>query len=215
MIGLILGAISAAVSFISSAGATIGPMLANYGSKFLSFAGKYLPEISKTVDAVSTVLDVTKMGETPENLGEKAFIAEKKPENFSNVKDYIQYLSKDVNLDERASTKIDENQKIINQAVGASIMIKGISEKIGSDVSFPFLKKVTDQKLDPIDIIEILKAYHSSDVSNENYDKYVTHTLPLDESDKHSDLLVSAYQKISPDFPIEKIEEKVMKLSNI
>ena len=120
--GAIIGAFSAAVSFVSTAITAIGPCLAKVGTAVMEI-GKGIFEVVKGLDLETTKAIIDIVGsiahsiaevlginnESQDELGYKAKNAEKGIYDFENTSDYIQYLRNDVKLDkEKMATLSDE-----------------------------------------------------------------------------------------------------------
>ena len=83
---------------------------------------------------IGVALGVIEDDEDIDELGAKAMEADKKPEDFEYVSDYIQYLKDEVQLDREKSEKADDKTKAARKAVGATIVAKGIEEKKDTNI---------------------------------------------------------------------------------
>jgi len=197
---------------ITKAATVIGPTIAKYAPILLDAVGKYLPKVMKSVETLCTVLDIISPNEKAEDLGAKAMASDKKPEDFDRFNDYIDYLQQAVKVDK--STLSDKPEYVAaRQAIGTSVLIKGASETLGTELTLPFLKTVSQLELNATVIIEVVKAYSQSGLKLDDYEKYLSKTLPIIQLDKHSDALVNAYQKSDTSLSLEQAEEAVMNLS--
>jgi len=208
----ILTAMSSILVAITKVAITIGPAIAKYAPILLDVAAKYLPQIIKTVEAVCTILNIISPNESAEDLGAKAMCADKKPEDFDKTNEYIHYLKNDVSVDS-STLSTDKVDVIARQVIGTSILIKGVNETLSVEVSLPFIKAVSQLGVDAKVIIEVVKAYSESGLKLEDYAKYVTKTLPIEQLDKHSEVLVNAYQKADSSLSEEQAENSVVDLS--
>jgi len=208
----IIPALPLILDSIVKVASTIGPMIARYAPMLLEIAGKYLPQIIKTVEMVSTILNIISPNESAEELGAKAMSADKKPENFDEINDYIDYLRKDVRVD-KTVLSAEKSDVMVREAIGVSILVKGASEAIGTELTLPFIKTVSQIGLDAKVIIEVAKAYANSGLSLDDYEKYISKTLPIQQLDKHSDTLVSVYRKVDSNLSVEQAEEAVIGLT--
>ncbi|NBI54843.1 hypothetical protein EIZ48_20200 [Photobacterium alginatilyticum] len=161
---------------------------------------------------VGISLGIIKPGENLEELGEKAMLSDKKPEDFDSINEYINHLRNEVVLDKEKFNSLDEKELLARSAIGASITLKGINEKLDTIVTPEFMAEVAKQQLTAQEIIGTVKAYKEKELNTGDYELYLNDELSIDESDKHSDALVSAYQKLEPELTIEQIEDKVMGL---
>jgi len=197
---------------ITKVAATMGPFLAKYAPVLVELAGKHLPQIIKTVESISSILDVIKPNESAEELGAKAMSANKKPEDFGKNSDYIDYLRKEVTIDKNTLSN-DEADVGIRKAIGGSLILKGVNDVLGTEVTIPFIKTASQLELNSNVIIEIVKSYATNNVKLDDFEKYISKTLPIDSLDKHSDTLVNAYQTVNSNMSIEQAEDEVMKLN--
>ncbi|MFT5759815.1 MAG: hypothetical protein ACI9LM_004594 [Alteromonadaceae bacterium] len=208
----IIPVITSMLATITKVAVTIGPTIAKYAPMLLEMAGKYLPQIIKTVETVCTVLNIVSPNERAEDLGAKAMNAEKKPEDFDKINDYIDYLRQDVSVDKTTLSE-DPINVTARQVIGSSLMIKAAGEVLGTELTLPFIKTVSQLDLDANVIVEVAKAYSNSALNLNDFDEYITDTLSLDESDKHSNALVYAYQKTDSSMTVEQAEDRVMDLA--
>ncbi|GAK18665.1 hypothetical protein JCM19053_3569 [Vibrio sp. JCM 19053] len=111
-------------------------MIAKYAPMVIEVVGKNLPKVVNTVEAISLVADVLKPNERADELGAKAMAAEKTPEDFEQINDYIDYLRNDVIIDEE-NLSTDAVDVITRQAVGVAIAVKGMGQALEADVSIP------------------------------------------------------------------------------
>ena len=207
----IIPAITSMLATITKVATTIGPAIAKYAPMLLEMAGKYLPQIIKTVETVSTVLNIISPNENAEDLGAKAMNAEKKPEDFDKINDYIDYLRQNVSVDKTTLSEDPVDVKA-RQAIGSSLMIKAVGEVLGTELTLPFIKTVSQLGLDAKVIVEVAKAYSNRELSLDDFEKYIGKTLPIDQLEKHGDTLVSAYQQVDSNMSVDQAEDIVMDL---
>lgn len=198
-------AISSAVSSIGSAVATAATSIANLG---VELAGK----VGDAIKAVGVSLGIIKVDENLDELGEKAMMSDKKPENFDSINEYIDHLRTNVTIDKDKFSKLDGAELLARSSIGASITLKGINEKLECVVSPEFMTEVAKQELATEQIVSTIKAYKENNLQTGDYGLYLNDELSIDESNKHSDALVAAYQKLEPELTTEQIEDKVMDL---
>ncbi|WP_220493359.1 hypothetical protein [Pseudoalteromonas sp. SR44-5] len=212
MMGLWGSICSSACSAISSAVSSIGSAVASVATAVVSLGVELAGKVGDAIKAVAISLGILKPEEDLEELGEKAMMSDKKPEHFDSINEYIDHLRHNVNIDKDKFGKLGEKDLLARSAIGASIMLKGINEKLDSAVTPEFMAEVAKQELAADQIIGTIKAYKDNDLKTDDYGLYINNELSIDESDKHSDALVSAYQKLEPELTIEQIEDKVMDL---
>tara|TARA_B110000211_G_scaffold130937_1_gene150388 strand:- start:2005 stop:2655 length:651 start_codon:yes stop_codon:yes gene_type:complete len=204
--------VSSVVSTISSVASSIGSAVVNTANSIVGLGVELAGKVSQAIKSVGMLLGVLQPQENLDELGEKAILSGKKPEDFDSINDYINHLRVDVPLDKEKFEKLDEKELLARSAIGASITLKGINEKLDSAVTPAFMAEVTKQELTAEQIVGTIKAYKENNLSTDKYGVYLKDELSIDESDKHGDALVSAYHKLEPELSIEQIEDKVMDL---
>lgn len=203
----VCSAISSAVSSIGSAAVSVATAIVGLGVELAT-------KVGETIKAVGISLGILKPEENLDELGEKAMMSKKTPEYFDSINDYIDHLRDNVTIDKEKFDKLDDKELLARSSIGASITLKGINEKLDSAVTPAFMAEVAKQELAADQIVETIKAYKDKELNTDDYGLYLNNELSIDKSDKHSDALVSAYQKLEPELTIEQIEDKVMGLKD-
>ena len=206
--------VSSACSAISSAVSSIGRGVAAVATSIVSLGMTLAGKVGETIKGIAVSLGILKPEDKMDELGEKAMMSDKKPEDFESMNEYIDHLQNDVKIDKEKFDKLDKAELLARSGIGAAITLKGIEEKLETSISPEFLAAVAKQDLAADEIIQTIKTYKEKELDTDDYSLYVDDEMSLDESDKHSDALVSVYQKLEPDMTIEQIEEKVMNLSS-
>ncbi|MGF1723982.1 hypothetical protein [Photobacterium nomapromontoriensis] len=204
--------VSSACSAISNTVSKVGSWVVDTATAIVKLGVELATKVSDTIKAVGVLLNIIRGDEQMEELGEKALVSDKKPEDFDSFNDYINHLRHDVQIDEEKLSQLDEKDRLVRSAIGASIILKGINEILGVTVTPEFMAAVASQELDAAAIINTIKAYKENGLETGDYSLYLNDELSLDESGKHSHALVEAYQKLEPELSIEQIEDKVMDL---
>ena len=198
------------ISAITKAASTLGPMIVKYAPIVIKTIGENLPKMIQLVEGVSLAANVLKPNDKVEDLGAKAMAADKKPEDFDQINDYIDYLRNEVDVDEVTLSQ-DPIDKTVRQAIGTSIALKALGNELNTDISLPFLSKVGELGIDSKVILEIIKSYAKSGLTPDDVEAYIDGDLTLDESKKHSSILVDAYHNAYPSRTSQEIEQAVMK----
>lgn len=202
---------SVIISVFAKVASTVGPMLAKYVPIMLDTLGKNLPRVINTIEAISVASNVLTPRDNANELGAKAMIAEKKPEDFDKINDYINYLRNDITLGTESLSQ-DPVDCAIRLAVGGTIALRGVNEALDADVSIPFLKSVSTLDLTPNIILSVIKSYQQNSLNLDDLDNYLHGKLSLAQANKHSDALVNAYQLANPNMDLEQAEDAVINL---
>lgn len=140
-IGSVCSAVCSAVSSVcSSIG---GAIMGGIGS----LAPVISPWLSVAVAVISVLAEIfteKPKEEKPEELGMKAEQADKKPEDFDSINDYIEYLRQEIKVDAAKLENLSEEERMKYQAVGLGLYVKNIEEKQGMKLDSAFLKVVPE-----------------------------------------------------------------------
>lgn len=140
-IGSVCSALCSAVSSVcSSIG---GAIMGGIGS----LAPVISPWLSIAVAVISVLAEIfteKPKEEKPEELGMKAEQADKKPEDFDSINDYIEYLRQEIKVDAAKLENLSEEERMKYQAVGLGLYVKNIEEKQGMKLDPAFLKVVPE-----------------------------------------------------------------------
>lgn len=140
-IGSVCSAVCSAVSSVcSSIG---GAIMGGIGS----LAPVISPWLSIAVAVISVLAEIfteKPKEEKPEELGMKAEQADKKPEDFDSINEYIEYLRQEIKVDAAKLENLSEEERMKYQAVGLGLYVKNIEEKQGMKLDPAFLKVVPE-----------------------------------------------------------------------
>ncbi|MCG3728117.1 hypothetical protein [Vibrio cincinnatiensis] len=203
--------ITSVIVAISKFATTLGPMITKYVPIMIETLGKHLPKVLQTIEAIGLTTNVLRPNERTEELGAKAMAANKTPEDFEQVNDYIDYLRNEVEVDSEKLSQ-DPVDSTIRHVVGATIALKGVGEVIGTELSLPFLRTVSQLGLEPKLILAIVKSYAKSGLSADDVEQYLSDKLTIEQSQRHSEALVSAYQFVDPELDRQQAEDAVINL---
>ena len=199
------GFFSGAISTLTSGIREVATSIANLG---LSLATK----VGEAIKAVGVSLNILRPEDNMDELGEKAMLSDKGPDDFESMSAYIDHLRNDVSLDKQKFDNLSDADKLARASIGASITLKGINEKLDTVVSPSFMATVASLDLDAKEIIGTIKSYKENGLNTADYKLYVNNELSIAETRKHGSALVQAYQKLEPQLSLEQIEDKIMGL---
>jgi len=200
--------ISMAISAISAATTTIGAGLSTMATTLLKIAGPLLEVVGKTAFDVGVQLLVNSI--SPRELGARAQLSDKKPDNFNSINNYINHLKNDIELDKTKFENMNDTEKLASDAIGLGIIMKGIEEKKGFEI--PMNVWVDLAKLDiqnPKEINAILDTFKSG---LDMFVGYVENKLDENKEIEVGNKLVDMYQKLDPNISKNEIEQKVVSM---
>ncbi|EGQ9818813.1 hypothetical protein FV768_23100 [Vibrio parahaemolyticus] len=204
--------VSSACNVISGAVSKIGSGIASVATSITNLGVSLALKVGEAIKNVGISLGIIRAEESMEELGEKAMLSEKTPDDFASISEYIDHLRNDVVIDKEKFDNLSDPDKLARSSIGASITLKGINEKLDTVVSPSFMATVAALDLEAKEIIGTIKAYKEKNLNTDDYSLYLKDELSIDESHKHASALVEAYQKLEPELTTEQIEDKVMEL---
>ena len=193
------GAICGAIGGICSAiGGALGGALGIAATAIAGLVGSpVFGAVVGLISLVSTVLGLTKKDEKQEELGAKAMLSDKKPEDFDSYQAYIDHIS-DIKLtpEMKDRLKTDEGFKTQCTSIGASMQWYGLNEKMGINMDIPsFVKLVEAGVKTPEQFQAIASTFKSKEVEPKINDA-IECKLPMKEKAEVMDTLKESVDKI-------------------
>ena len=146
-----MGLFSAIGSVCSAVCSAVSSVCSSIGGAIMGGIGSLAPVISPWLSVAVAVISVLAeiftekpKEEKPEELGMKAEQADKKPEDFDSINDYIEYLRQEIKVDDAKLENLSEEERMKYQAVGLGLYVKNIEEKQGMKLDPAFLKVVPE-----------------------------------------------------------------------
>lgn len=153
--------ISSACSAVCSA---VSSVCSSIGGAIMGSIGSLAPAISpwiavavKVISFLAELFTEKQEEEKPEELGMKAEQADKKPEDFDSINDYIEYLRQEIKVDAAKLENLSEEERMKYQVLGLGLYVKNIEEQQGVKLDPAFLKVVPE-------IINL--GYSAQDIGN-------------------------------------------------
>ena len=193
------GAVCGAIGGICSAiGGALGGALGIAATAIAGLVGSpVFGAVVGLISLVSTVLGLTKKDEKQEELGAKAMLSDKKPEDFDSYQAYIDHIS-DIKLtpEMKDRLKTDEGFKTQCTSIGASMQWYGLNEKMGINMDIPsFVKLVEAGVKTPEQFQAIASTFKSKEVEPKISDA-IECKLPMKEKAEVMDTLKEGVDKV-------------------
>lgn len=203
---------SSAISSVCSVLGSIGPTV----MKISTTIAPYLNTIMSVISTIAQVIGLITKEDKAEVIGAAMRQAEKKPDDFDKISDYIAYLRGEVK-DGKIDLEVDNTQKEIDKALGASLFIKGIEEKYGFSTSTEFWgsigKKVSEKKLDTDDVGAMLKTASGEKVSLDELANYINNKeMSTKSKNEVSSVIESALKEAKPELSQNELIAKFNEL---
>lgn len=224
-VGAVVGAIGSAVGAMLSGASAIcgalGGVVGALGSTFCTSLAAgitalgvgdviaVIMAVAKVVSWIAEKLGLTTEDEQPEELGVKAEQADKKPEDFDSIEEYIKYLREEVEIDKEKMEKLSQEERAKYAAVGSAILVQGIEEKYKMQLPAEFWCTVVDRKMDEEQIKCLIDTFKEKGVTDmKDLDDYLNNRkiesgTPRSEI---SDTIIEAIKKQNPGISQEDID---------
>lgn len=194
--GAICGAIG---SLCSAIGGALGGALGIAATAIAGLVGSpVFGAVVGLISLVSTVIGLTKKGEKQDELGAKATLSDKKPQDFDTYQAYIDHLSNDIKLTPEIKDRLknDESFKTECTAMGASLQWYGLNEKMGINMDIPSLTKLVEAGVKtPEQFQTIANTFKSKEVEPKISDA-IEYKLPMKEKTEVMDTLKEGIDKV-------------------
>ncbi|TQR33139.1 hypothetical protein DMB92_04060 [Campylobacter sp. MIT 99-7217] len=216
-VGGFLGSVCSGIGEVCS---KIGGALATGIGALAGALAPILSTVAPIISAIASLIGVFKNEHTPEDYGEAMQKAEKKPDDFDSINEYIAYLDEEISsgriqLDEKE--KKTDIQKNIDTAIGSALGMKGISEKYNLEDSVSFWatmgQKFKDEKIDEKELVSTLETMSEKDISADDVSAYLEDkTLETNSKSEVSEALKQGLEKANPELSKDELTTKFNEL---
>lgn len=164
--------------------------------------------ISKVISWIAEKLGLTEEQEQPEEIGMKAEQADKKPEDFDSIEEYIKYLREEIEIDKEKMEKLSEEEKAAYATVGSAILVQGIEEKYKMQLPAEFWCTVVDKKMSNEQVQGLIETFKENglkdmkDFSDYMNDQSIESGTPRS---KISDTIIETIKKQNPGMDQEEL----------
>ena len=193
-----MGLFSAIGGFISGAIGAVGSFLGGaIGIAATAIAGlvgsPVFGAVVGLISLVSTVIGLTKKDEKQEELGAKAMLSDKKPQDFDSHQAYIDHLRNDIELTPEIKDKLKNDKCTV---LGASVEWNGLNEKMGINMDIASLVKLVEAGVKtPEQFQTIANTFKSKEVEPKINDA-IERNIPMKEGAKIVDTLKEGVDKV-------------------
>ena len=197
-----MGLFSAIGGFVSglcsSIGGAIGGFLGTAATAIAGLVGgPVFGAVVALISAISTIIGLTKKDEKQEELGAKASLSDKKPQDFDSYQAYIDHVSNiELTPEIKDKLKNDESFKTECTTMGASLQWYGLNEKIGIMMDIPSFTKLVESGIKtPEQFQTIANTFKSKEVEPKISDA-IEYKLPMKERTAVLDTLKEGVDKL-------------------
>lgn len=191
---------------------TEGIMMIGSIALSLIIPGFGIPEILTMVQIVAKISEILKIGnqDSPEELGQKIEMAEKKPDDFDSTEAYIKYLEEEIELDEEKSKNLSPEEKAKYGLMGAALEIKAIQEKYHVELSPSFLADVARMQMSGEEVGMYVKKFSDLGITKMQDMTDYLRGNPIDtDKRKVSSSMMDTMRELYPELSEEQIEDKL------
>ena len=177
-----------------------------------------IPEILGIIQCIAEVvkiLDVNEGDDSPEELGMKAEIADKKPEDFDSIEEYIKYLNDEVKLEDNAAENLSETDRVKYGALGTALNIKAIEEKYDINLSPDFLRDITLMKLTGEEVAKCIDKCKENEIKDvQDMTDYLRGNSTQSDKSTVSEAIVESISEVYPELSKDEVEVKLCEMSD-
>ena len=210
-------AIGEGIKGICDAIGTEGIMLIGSIAFALIIPGFDIFEIISLIQVVGKIAQMLNVGgeDSPEELGMKSEIAEKKPDEFASTEEYINYLNTKVKLEPDAIDKLTDVERAKYGLIGSALDIKAIQEKYNIELSPDFLRDVTIMKIPDEEVGKYVKDFSEKGITKMQEMTDYLREKPID-NDKRiiSSSILETMSSLYPELNNEQLQDKLCGMEN-
>ena len=206
----ITDAVSSAIDVVKRVAPVVGKVIVDNAEKLLTIATMNMHPLAKIVTAVATILGVLMKDENVEEIGAKAMMSDKKAEDFESYNDYIEYLRNDVTLDKEKFDNATEAEKLARAAIGSTLAIKAINEKLDQDIPFEAWVALAKAGIEGKEAISIFKDFKGS-ISE--FVDFVNGELTPKKEIEVGDKLAENLKAQNPHMSEQDIDKRIIEMS--
>ncbi|MGL4876086.1 MAG: hypothetical protein ACRC30_15715 [Clostridium sp.] len=206
--------ISAIGSGLSKLGNVVGSMAIKLGGGLGLAVASFIPVLGKitlVVEAITMIaqgLGLIGKEEQPEELGQKAEMSEKKPEDFDSTQEYIEYLKNEVALDKEKFKNITEDELMAYKITGSAILLDGISEKKGIQITPTFIRDMAKVGLNGKQMEGVIDKF-KEEKAKPDLEGYFKGDLSVKEDTKIESALEGGLKSTFDNMTTDEIFEKI------
>lgn len=217
--GLIGALITGAVSIISTVVSTIGPTIASATSALITKLPMEVLKAKTIMDGISFIISkvaeffgLVPKDEKIEELGAKAMQEDTRPQmEGETTQEYLDYLRKDVQLDEEKYTQMSDTEKLACSALGTTIVSKSIQEKFGVELSPDFLVTMYKTKMKYEQVTKFIENFSNNGFTSMNQlTKYITNDLSEVQAQKIGGVIKTSLKELNPDLSNSDIQKQIV-----
>lgn len=231
-LGSAVSAISSGITGICSAiggalSSTVGGVAHSILASCLCIS---LPEIIIAIQTICAIVSIIaevfglkeedNEEDEPEELGMKAEVADKKPDDFDSTTAYIEYLRNEIKIDKEKMNELSEEKKAEYGLVGSALYLEALKEKFNVTVTPEYLdtmRKLQEQnKLTTKEIASFVKTFQENGITDmTDMSDYIKGNAP-ESGTRASDVssaIIETLKKENPDLSENEIAAKFNSLT--
>lgn len=203
---------------IGSLASSVGSMLSGSVGSLATILGTLgastLDVIIAVIIAIGNIFGVNEEEEKVEELGERAMHPDaKKPEDFDTIEAYIEHLKNDIEIDKEALEKKSPEEKAALALVGTGIIIKGIEEKTGMELSPEFLVAVGKCDMKSEEVKAYMDSFKEAGISDmKEMADFLSGKCSPEQVGKTGNAIFNAIEKQNPDLSSQDVDAKLDKM---
>ncbi len=205
---------SKAVSIVGNAVKTVGRVFVETAKAFLTIEQEKLALIVQVVEAIARGLGIIKEEENVEELGDKAMKADKKPEDFDSINEYIEYLRNEIRSSGEELARMPPEQRLARRAVGSAVLARAIEEEKKMEIPVEFWKESIRAGLGAKETDMFLTKFRSAGIKPRDFARYLRRELNISEEEKIDSVLVRTYKELEPELDENEIEKRILRLQD-
>jgi len=153
--------------------------------------------------------------DSPEELGMKTEIADRKPDDFENTEAYLKYLNDEVELEPGAVENLSPQDRAKYGLIGSALDIKAVQEKYHIELSPDFLRDVTILKMPGEEVGTYVKDFKEKGITKmQDMTDYMRGEAIDTDKSKVSSSILDSMKSLYPELNENQLESKLAEMEN-
>lgn len=205
IITLASSAISAVITALPTIGRTVTALIAKIPPPMLAQIVDIICEIVKGLAE-----KLFSKNDNPEELGQKAMAAEKKPEDFESTEKYINYLHNEVQVNKEEFNKLSSDEKLARSVAGIALYTGAVEEKTNMAIPPEFLVLAAVLRMNGPEVWQYLQSFKSAGLSDmTDMCDYLERKADPKNAEKIGAAILDGASKNNPELNIDQLENKI------
>lgn len=208
-----------AITIVKDCAVAVGRTLVNHAKEFLGIVPpERVDPVSRVIKTVAEDYQVLKPNDDLQTMGQISTTLPKTPEDFKEIKEYIDYLRSEIDAakqEMKELVELTEEKKLAYIALGTSIASQGITEKTGIEITPELYGSIAKYNIDSKEVSSLIETFKEKNLKTmKDFTDYIGDTEGEFKNAKVGEAITEAYKVAHPKLSDKEIDEKIFELES-